>query len=293
MLLENVAHINDLSQKLRDELEQRVRNFGATVRYKFDIANQNPDPTAYNGKVIWPLLYTLDPTRFNITDPYEKREGKSRSKLIALIDGVDESGKPNKFRKVRIHARQRGEYLLSLDNPEHFAIAMFIELHPKLAGGMFADKTKKQLITRIDESAEAKTQRDERKAKKLAIDLAMSMKDEDVIDFADAMAWDSKEDVLVLRNKIEELAENDHSMFNDLVRDGKMKYQAAIKRAIDNGIWLHDIDGGKLSWASTQQLIVVIGPGAEYDKFAEWFMTAGKKADDVYNKLLSLEKTAV
>src|SRR5690242_12881790 len=62
MLLQQVAHFNDLSPKLRETLENKVRGFGKQVRYKFDISHQNPDPTFHNGKILYPNIYTLDPT---------------------------------------------------------------------------------------------------------------------------------------------------------------------------------------------------------------------------------------
>ena len=114
MLLEQVQHFNDLSPKLREELVNKIQAFGKTVRYKFNIANRNPDPSKHNGEFIWPRIYTLDPTVFNITDPYEDRAGKQKLKRIALVDGVDDTGKPNRFRKIRVEERYAGELKLNL-----------------------------------------------------------------------------------------------------------------------------------------------------------------------------------
>jgi hypothetical protein len=52
MSLENFAHFNDISPKLRLELERKVESFGKRVRYKFDIAKPNPDPEKYNGAFV-------------------------------------------------------------------------------------------------------------------------------------------------------------------------------------------------------------------------------------------------
>jgi hypothetical protein len=295
MLLQKVAHFNDLSPKLRKEVEDKVRSFGKVVRYKFDISNPNPDPTRHGGiTTIWPTVYTLDPCVFNINDPYETRDGISRSKRIAIIDGIDEKGLPNKFRKVKVHGRLAGMLSLHLDNDEQFSMACYIEMHPKLKGGMFSDKTKRQLIERMDEQATAIAERKERSARKIAMDTAEKMTDAEVMEFADGMAWDSGENILTLRNKVEDLAEHSPQMFNDLISDKKVKYQAAIKRAIDKRIWaLHPMEC-KISWVSTSQNIVALGTStdgrSDYERLAEWFMTAGKKADEAYNKLLALEK---
>lgn len=300
MLLEQVQHFNDLSPKLREELTAKVQSFGKTVRYKFNIANRNPDPSKHNGEVIYPRLYTLDPTVFNITDPYEDRKDKQKLKRIALVEGVDDSGKPNRFKKIRIEERYSGELRLNLEeNPEDFYVAMFFELHPKLTNGKFAVRTMMQVFSRIDEKAHAKEERENRKAKKQALDAAYKMSDAEIVEFADAMSgdstWNSTQDLDILRDKVEGLAETSPELFNDLISSKKMKYQAAIKRAIDKQIWVHNPAEGKLSWASTGQPIVMLGLAqdgkADLERFGEWFLTAGNAADGAYKKLMSLGKS--
>lgn len=292
MLLEEISGFNALSDKLRKELTEKIESFGKSVRYKFNISNINPDPTKYNGDVVWPNTYTLDPTVFNIKDPYD-----GKMKKIALVESeeVDERGvKRQKFRKIRVGGSSKGVYELNLaDSPEAMSYAMFLELHPKMIEGKFLDKGKQQIFSRVNESALATEQRKERSARKLAMDTAEKMSDAEVVEFSNAMAWDSTDELLVLRNKIEELAERTPQMFNDLVSDKKMKYQAAVKRAIDKKIWSYDPASGRLTWVSTGQVITVsVAPegGIPYDLLAEWFMTSGKNGDNAYNKLVSLEK---
>ena len=103
MSLENFAHYNDLSPKLRLELEKKVESFGRVVRYKFDIAKPNPDPSRYNGDTIYPNIYTLDPTRFALQDPYEDRDDKAKTKTIALIDenAINAEGLPESKSKSK------------------------------------------------------------------------------------------------------------------------------------------------------------------------------------------------
>jgi hypothetical protein len=131
MSLENFAHYNDLSPKLREELERKVESFGRIVRYKFDIARNNPDPSRYNGDTVYPASYTLDPTKFNIQDPYEDRAGKSKTKSVALVDEIhiDEKGIPKKFIKVRLSGADRSILKLNIqDKREDFFMAMFLLL---------------------------------------------------------------------------------------------------------------------------------------------------------------------
>ena len=80
MMLQHEGVFNDISPKLRKELEAKIDTFGKKVRYKFNIGNENPDPDKKDGKVIFPRLWTLSPAVFNIVDPYESREEKQKGK---------------------------------------------------------------------------------------------------------------------------------------------------------------------------------------------------------------------
>lgn len=294
MLLNPVAHYNDLSKKLREELVNKVKSFGKSVTYRFDISKPNPDPTHYGGILtIWPTVYTLTPTVFPISDPYEERDGKSKTKNIALIEGIDEKGLPNRFKKIKIHGRRKGLLQLDLENEEQFNMALCLEMHPKLRDGKFKDPTKRQMFDRVDEQSAAMQERKERTDRKKAMDAAENMTLEEVQQFADAMVWDSSENEITLRNRVEELAENSPSMFNDLISSPKLKLQGNIKRALDKKIWNLNGMECRLSWTSTGQPIVVLGlandGSNDIQRLAEWFMTAGKQADDVMNKFLALE----
>jgi len=301
MLLRQVGQYNDLSQEFRDEIEGKVRAFGKVVRYKFDISNNNPDPQKHDGKVIWPNMYTLDPATFLINDPFEKRAGKSKSKRIGLIDTEDyQNGNAivTKFRKVKVDGRNKGILKLDIgENEEHFWYAVYLELHPKQMSGQFADKTKRQIFTRIDELAAATTARAERSAKQIATTYAQGMSEKQLIDFADAMSgggnnaeWDSSADELILRNQIEELAENDPIFFNDLVKGANIEYQALIKRCLNKGVILFNPAEYSFVYGGNKQPIVTLSPNGEkneVEKMAEWLQSGGK---EVYKKIKSLDE---
>jgi hypothetical protein len=93
---------------------------------------------------------------------------------------------------------------------------------------------------------------------------------------------------------VEKLAEEHPVMFNDIINDKKTNYKAVIKRAIDNGILAHNPMEGKLMWASSLQNICVLGVNStendDIDRFAQWFMTAGDKADEAFKKIESMLK---
>jgi len=293
-MLEKVAHFNDLSPDLRKSLEERVRAKGKEGVYKFAISNENPDPEKVNGKIIWPANYTLDPVVFDIIDEKENRPDKSKVKKIGLVQEVDEKGLPKRFRRIRIHGKNEGVMKLDLTEPEGFADAMYLELHPKVNGGLFQDKKRNPVVTPVDEKAEAGKEREIRKAKTKAFAAAERMSNQQVKDFAAAMVWDENEDVDILRNRIEQMAEDDPKMFIDLVESENIKYQSTIKRAMSKGVVSFDPVGGKFLWGSNQQVITVLGAGDgvknEVERFGEFLRTGGTKADEIFKKIESLTK---
>ncbi len=293
MSLEQIAHYNNLSFKLREEIVEKLQGLGKRVRYKFDIGKPNPDPMKYNGAMVFPNLYTLDPCIFDILDPYEEK-GKPKSKKIALVSGTDEKGIPNKFGRIRVRAAEAGILDLDLtEGSEGWYTAMYLELHPKLLNGKFADTSKHPVVSRIDEVQSASNAKKERTARLKALNVAQDMTDKDVFNFADAMLWDSSEDILILRNKVEELADTNPEFFNDLVSGKTIEYKAAIKKAMNKKVIEFDPAEYKFLWCGNKQTIAMLSPAGdrnEVDKFSEFLQTGGEKADTIYKKIKDLIK---
>ncbi len=298
MLLRQESEFNDLSPELRKKIEDRVRGYGKSVRYKFEISNENPDPEKKNGKFLWPGMYTLDPAVFYINDPYEKREGKSKSKRIGMIDTTKiEQGRTvvERFRKIKVEGKFFGILKLELQEiDEHFDYACYLELHPKYTGGDFADKSKRQVFKRIDELAAATKSRAERTERQKASDAAQGMTKKELIDFADAMSggnniqWDSTQEEVILRNQVEELAETDPVFFNTLTTGKNIEYQALVKQALNRDIILFDPSEYSFVYAGNKHPIIVLSPNGEQneiEKMATWLQTGGKEA---HKKIKSL-----
>lgn len=301
-MLEQEGIYNDLSPALREKLEARLNSFGKIVRYKFNLARPNPDPQKYNGAFVYPSLYNLHPVQWKITDNDETKErlqaGKQKVKNIGVIDKIEKDDRGNpiyRFVRVKISDLEKGIKTFDMDNEDERAIVASLELHPKNGNGLFPNKQMISMFSRIDEGQLASKERAERSARKKAMDIAENMNDKEVLDFADGMAtdeWESSQDIDLLRNKVEKLAETNPELFNDKVHSKQMEIQATIKKAIDNRVFSHNPADGSLMWANTQQVIISLGMNFgdknDIERFGEWFVTAGKKADDIYKKVKSL-----
>lgn len=285
-MLSAQGHYNQLPEDLRKSLLEKINSFGEKVRVKFNLSKPNPDPEKRDGVVIWPNRYTLDPRTFDIFHNKQKIK-------IAIVEGVDEKGIPNKFGKIVVTAGERGIKLFDLTNPEHIDQFAYILLHPKLTNGMFYDKNRIPIITLVDEVKEAKEKREERSARLKALNAAQSMSNAEVVEFADAMTWDSTEDKEVLRARIEDMAEVSPQIFNDLVESKSLKVQALVKQGMDRGHIAFDPAEYKFIWSANQQTITVLQPTVgknEVEKLAEWLQTSGNAGDAVLKKLKGLLK---
>jgi len=291
-MLRQVGHYNDFSPEFIEKLEKKIESFGSVVRYRFDIEKPNPDKEFYNGKTIFPQMYTLDPSVFNITDKEEKRPGKSKSKTVALIKTAEmnEHGVliPT-FTKIRVMAGMRGVFRLDLTKEEDKDMCMLIELHPKLKGGEFSDKDRFQVVSRVDENADAKQQRTERSARLTALNAVNEMSDAKIREFADGMQWDSTQEIEILRNQAELLADTEPVFFNDIIESNVIEYQALVQQALNKGIISFDPAEYKFLWAGNKQPITVLSPVGEKNeiqKMGEWLKIG--QGQEVYKKLKSL-----
>lgn len=279
---------NNISDKLREELKKKIESFGATARYKFNISHPNPDKTLHSGKtVVWPAIYTLKPTVFTIVDPHDNQR-----KNIALYNGLDNEGRP-RFKKIKVNAVAEGNYSLDLTDPDNQEIACVLELHPRLVGGQFKDKNRMQMIVRIDEKKLAEEKRTERSERSKAINKAQEMSDKQVVEFADAMVWESGVEPSILRDRIEEMAEATPKIFNDLMEGKSVEYRAVVKRALDNKVIAFDPAEWKFIWTASQDTLTVLQQADgknEVEQLAEFLMTGGDKADKTYTRIKSLLK---
>lgn len=292
-MLEQVAHFNDLSPKLRDKLGKRIESFGEEVKYRFDISHENPDPLKESGKIIWPSIYTLDPIVFTIIDKDEDRKDKSKSKRVGIVKETDEKGIPKSFTRVRCRGQHEGILTLDLTKPEDIEQCAILELHPKVNGSLFEDKKMVPIISRVDEAKEAMESRQKRVQRKEALVAASGMDLEELKEFAAAMNWNPNEKADILRDKIEEHAEKYPEMFNDLVKSDKLKYQSVVKNALLKRVLAYDPVGGRWTYGANGELIVVLPPNGsqnEIEQMGDFLRTNGQKSDQIFSKIKSLLK---
>jgi hypothetical protein len=290
-MLASIGIFNNLSDKLRAELEERAKAAGNRIRYRFNISHPNPDPEKFNGPIVWPSCYTLTPKRFFIQDRDSKR------KEIMMVDEIDEKGKPIVTRKVQCLERMAGEFWLDLSIQEDLDTFAFIELHPKTKTGLFPDKNIADAnypVYRIEELKEAKLNRAGRNKKFDAIYVAKNYKLSEVKDFACAMGWEEGEEEDILRDRVEALADADPAFFIGFIDEDSIPYRATVKRAIGSRLWEYLPDESRVIWSSNKEPVCPVkrglsDEGALLKEISIWLQTS-KNGEEIYKRVRTMLK---
>lgn len=287
-MLRPIDHYNQFSPALRKTLNDLRASAGKTVRYKFYIAQKNPDGEhVAAGEYLYPALYSLTPTTYSVLDPGDggyKDVGMTSDKTrYGLVEELH-------FRRIKVVERDQGIISLDLTRPEGIEAFEYLEMHPKLEGGMYRDKNSPAMFVRIDDLKEAKTKLKARELRVTALMVASKMGEQEVRDFAAAMNWNEFQDLDILREKLTALAETDPQFFKTFVDDPQLESKAVVKRALDsNAISWIPVEN-KFVWGSNGATIAMldrIENGNYIDQMADWFMSH-KNGQEVYKKIKSV-----
>ena len=124
------------------------------------------------------------------------------------------------------------------------------------------------------------------------MNIAGEMDDAALIQFADAMGFDSSQSPLILRDLTEGLAELEPKYFADLVLGKELEYRSTIRQAVNKGVISFDPADYKYIWTGNNMTITnlpPIGDKNEVEKFSEFLQTS-TKGEEIYNKIKSLTK---
>lgn len=273
---------NKFSPKFKKEIQDKIKSYGKSVRYKFNISKTNPDPEKKNGAVIYPGRWSLSPAVYSFTEP-----GATESFNVGLVLTQNDKGVPTRFKKIQVDAEEKGVLVFDTTSKSEDVMDMlvYLELRPDNGNGEYKHDAQWYPFERIDEQKASKEERDARSIRKKAMDLAEKMSDAEILEFADAMVWDKSLSPDVLRNNVEAMAETQSQFFLDNANTKKMKLQALVRRAVDNKIIEYNPSECSFSFAGNKQVIAVLSPAGEkgeYEKMADWLLNGdtGKKMEE-------------
>lgn len=257
-------------------IELRKLKKGEVVTFR--INNIKPDPTHPTGKRMpaCKIIPSRDIIYLN-EEPVEiaaiKTIGSDKRVIFYDIKFTRESEGTINCIGGTAHAQNLYEYLM---------LSNFREGNP------IRDPGAEKVYYLVDPVGKAKEKRASRSQMLKAVDIAENMTDDDVLTFIAAQGW-KKQDMELLRDKIEEIAMKDPVNFMRMASDRNNEMKATIKRAIDEGVLVWDKSKYEFRWSSNDELITRVPrseQGSHLDGLLNFILNA-EHGPAVYKELTS------
>lgn len=153
------------------------------------------------------------------------------------------------------------------------------------------DPSKEIYFELVDESAKSDKERKTRNLKREALNAAADLSAEEVRTYIAALGQDDSGKVEVLRNRLEDMADNDPQLFLDLINNKQAVMKATLNRALNKGIIQFDSEQSKFSWPNGE-VILVVSRTSGGDNIEELlgYCTSNAKGEKVYQTIQSKSK---
>jgi hypothetical protein len=210
------------------------------------------------GRWIGPLSQNI-PSRFTVYD-----EEKGENVDCAYLRRVNGDGS---YQLGEIEFFKHDGFQKTLRNrPEDIEQYQILELHPLNAANS-AEYGVRPVFERVDEGKKAKALREERIAKKQAMDIALEMSDEQIQAMAISMGINPKLDLEVLRDKIEKYAEEKPLEFVTRGVDLTEEIELAVREAEELRVVTFKKEDNSWYWVANDEKIYAVPRGPKPGKF--------------------------
>ena len=220
---------------------------GEQVVYRIEGIVPNPmDP----GKWSIPAAKNVPPTD-QIWD-----EEKEEYVDIAALLSTDAEGN-HRYHEIWFYGNQGGHLILhggrALDQEIHSYLSLcnYNGSNPK------RDTSKEIYFTLVDEKAKSEVERKVRNLKREALNVSADLSAEEVRNYIAALGQDDNRPLEVLRNDLENMADNDPKAFLDLVGNKQAVMKATLNRALKKGVIKFDEEQSKFTWPNGEVITVV------------------------------------
>lgn len=203
------------------------------------------------------------------------------------LDGNIEIGHP------RFTLKEGGYKILDGNNPKDADEYTFLMLCNENGSNENRDTNVNAVFEEVVIEKIAKEGRRERQKRYDALDYCRKMKDQEVKDFAAAMNWNQLQDMNILRNQVEDMAEATPEEFMNRVSDGSKERKTWIKNALDQDIIYFDIAKKRYAFRADNSTIfsctALVEP-KEYVNTLSDFFVSNAKSGAVYDLMISRVK---
>ena len=267
---------NAISKSLLDKTKLKP---GQTVTYKLhNITTAPMDPS----RLAIPTYKNVPPID-QIWD-----EEKQEFVDIACVKSFDAQGN-HTFHEILFTRAQAGHLILHGGRAIDQEIHSYLQLCNYNATNPNRDTTKEIIFEEVNEEAKAETLTRSRNKRREALNAAADLNVDEVRNFSAALGKDDTRPVAVLRNELEELADQDPQAFLDLIGNQQNAMKATINRAIKKGVIIYNEEQSRFEWPNKEAILTVARGTEAVDELVS-FCVSSTKGEKVYQTISSKAK---
>lgn len=269
---------NDLSPEL---IEKTKLKPGQQAVYKVAGIQPNPmDPSK------WAIPAAKNvPVTDEIWD-----EGKQEYVAIGAVKSVDADG-THSFHHLYFYGAQAGHMILYGGRAADQEIHTYLTLCNYNGSNPNRDQSKEIIFEFVDEGAKSEKERRSRNVKREALNAAADLSVDDVRNYTAALGQDDTQKIEILRNNLEEMADNDPQGFLDLINNKQAAMKATINRAINKGVINFDAEQSRFTWPNGEVILVVSRTtGGDHIEELLGYCVGNAKGEKVFQTIQSKSK---
>jgi hypothetical protein len=205
---------------------------------------------------------------------------------VAHITSVNREGKPY-IEPIHFTKDNMGILELHGESPTDVEKAAYLRLSSYNESNVNRDKSISPAFFEINTKKDAEKKRASRSDRLTAMTTAAALSDDEAKEIYAALNLDSSEDIGLIREYLEDMAEKTPDVFNTHFSDKTRQIKATLRKAVDAGALALDKPGSKFVWAATNETAFTFAKkaGAEpYVEFADFILT-GKNGDKLFEEI--------
>lgn len=246
---------NNISRDIEKKFQLRP---GETVTFEYTRKKPDPHPDSLLGYFM-PEMFIVPP-KTQFYDPILEEVVD-----IAAIKRVGEKGKVV-FSDIKFRRKEAGILALSGDKPEHMNIYTYLMLHPWNETSPHRPPSAPVYFRLQQPEVDAERRRQNRSIRYEAMKTAMEMPQSRVRKLAAALGLDPRGPIQVLREAVENHADNYPQGFLNLAGSSQTNIKADVNLAFrgDIGILRYIAKNRRVIWAADKTRILTVAPGKDY-----------------------------
>jgi len=181
---------------------------------------------------------------------------------IANIKSIGVGGKM-KCHSVWFQKEYNGTLVLDGSKRDDSEIYEYLELCNYNASNPNRSQDVKAIFERVNPTANAEKKRKSRTTRRQALNAAAEMNASDVRDFAALMGWNDKQDLVILRDLVEDYADGNPTEFIKKSKNKQNSLSALINRAAKSNVIKFDGRSNGWKWADSNEVICSVSRGTD------------------------------